>query len=66
MTWQPIEGAPKDGTKVDLWAEERVVDAKWLNSDWFFWCVYGKEWLRVLPFYANPTHWMPLPEPPTD
>lgn len=44
--WQPIETAPKDGTKVDLWIVdqdgngERVVDAEWV-ADFAF---YNRYW----------------------
>lgn len=52
-TWQPIETAPKDGTVIDLWYPDfgRLAD-QWYDADdgWF-----------VAP---NPTHWMPIPEPP--
>ena len=72
--WQPIETAPKDGTVVDLWARreqtdkyERLADCHWCGmTDWL-----GNEydgWDGLSPglrrTYDNPTHWMPLPEPP--
>jgi len=63
--WQPIETAPKDGTKFDAW----VPDA------------FGGHRMTDLSFNARgqlrqngllttadlprwPTHWMPLPNPP--
>jgi len=72
--WQPIETAPKDGTVLDLWARreqtdkyERLADCHWCGmTDWL-----GNEydgWDGLSPglhrTYDNPTHWMPLPEPP--
>lgn len=69
MTWQPIETAPKgDDDYIDLWTSlgERVTDARW-NPDrqrWEHWDIGGFDsmgWERV---DGEPTHWMPLPEPP--
>lgn len=61
MTWQPISTAPKDGTEFLAWSEAQGFDVvqsfeyeredgshAWFNGD----------------VYVNPTHWMPLPEPP--
>ena len=69
--WQPIETAPKDGTKVLLFVdtgyEARIHPGKW-NDD-----RYAK---RPRPYWDylyfqtmdsrdhQPTHWMPLPAPP--
>ena len=69
MEWQPIETAPKDGTKVLLhcvgggpftpceWIEDGLI------SEEGFW-----SWWQADPVFfvevKNPTHWMPLPEPP--
>ena len=73
MTWQPIETAPKDGTMVDLWGinhlthnkrGERIVNASWgVCTDWM-----GNEledWRHGRGEDYQPTHWMPLPPPPT-
>lgn len=64
--WLPIETAPKDGTTIDLWTKylQRVADAKWMNGRWVVWGTNGFEspdWEAVFP---EPTHWMPLPNPP--
>lgn len=73
MTWQPIETAPKDGTRVDLWVYgDRVCDACWSGS--------RGQWVNPQPttswgmavmeddvvcFIDRATHWMPItpPEP---
>ena len=72
MSWQPIETAPKDGRKVDLWcinhlhyakAGQRVCNVDWGTvTDWM-----GNErddWRHGHGEDLEPTHWMPLPEAP--
>ena len=62
MKWQPIETAPKDGTKVDLWASgERLTDfyfdgAEWVND------AVSMYHMGLYPW--DITHWQPLPDPP--
>jgi hypothetical protein len=67
--WQPIESAPKDGTKIDLWvhfAEDdrsyRQADAYW-NADEGTWQL-GQYHTGQFLYPVTPTHWMPLPDPP--
>jgi hypothetical protein len=66
--WKPIETAPKDGTEilvVDHHGEIQLVFwAKyWRHS--YDWCIKGGEQEEGSDKTAdNPTHWMPLPEPP--
>ena len=69
MDWQPIETAPKDGTPVVVFAPTtragtirtnmRTITVAYLDR-FYWWCsVDGKHSLK-------PTHWMPLPPPPSD
>lgn len=56
--WQPIETAPKDGTKVLVYTEYgRTFVAAWWEDydDWRY---------HYEGYVTKPTHWMPLPEPP--
>ena len=62
MHWQPIETAPRDGTTILVWRKyeysydhlrmglDRYVDGIW----------------RFSRRDMQPTHWMPLPDPPTE
>lgn len=60
-TWQPIETAPKDGSRVLIaWADGMVTAG-----------YYGKHfssgeqgWFTANGFYISPTHWQPLPPAP--
>lgn len=59
--WQPIETAPRDGTPILGYADGKMATVKWNDYDFWDLFVCGSwaedgEW--------NPTHWMPLPDPP--
>ncbi|HEU4635425.1 MAG TPA: DUF551 domain-containing protein [Edaphobacter sp.] len=74
--WQPIETAPKDGTRVLVCygSKPRVIVAYWQSEPSLWeredvpcWAVFEPE----DPFYSvylldeyEPTHWQPLPKPP--
>lgn len=71
--WQPIETAPKDRTRIDIWAKtwlptfdrfgyRRFADCTWMDGDSMcnrpaYWLHLDKEWC--------PTHWRHTPAPPT-
>jgi hypothetical protein len=63
--WQPIETAPKDGTRVLVFeATYGMAVAAW-DSYWQ-WVERGADYATEV--WGNgtiePTHWMPLPQPP--
>jgi hypothetical protein len=59
--WQPIETAPKDGTRV-LIAHTNV----WMAVAWFWPCnMHWTEDTASGMKLNDPTHWMPLPDPPS-
>lgn len=63
--WQPIESAPKDGSSILAWpcysgngvSQVQWRDMKRTPGRW------EHQWGRGVP--VEPTHWMPLPKPPT-
>lgn len=78
--WQDIATAPKDGTVVDLWVKgNRYTDASWGEYESYSYKNYphGKTsksqgWRQFsfddgdyLGVGNEPTHWMPLPTPPS-
>lgn len=76
MEWQPIETAPKDGTDVIVMYmhinTQIVHNAFWndyedADKDEIGWWSYEhSEVSRIkLDDWMSPTHWMPLPAPPT-
>jgi len=64
MTWQPIETAPKDGYYfLAFYPAEDGEEAFYDVTSW----PQNKEMARYYGLMRNsvdPTHWMPLPEPP--
>jgi GTP:adenosylcobinamide-phosphate guanylyltransferase len=75
--WQPIETAPKDGSKVDLWVTipARQVTGCGYNRVPDCWFSDGKWWIYDETKYAsnaancrsevwNVSHWMPIPAAP--
>jgi hypothetical protein len=59
--WQPIETAPKDGTPV-LGFMPKYYQGKGGQSVilWF-----GNDWSDMRAHSCEPSHWMPLPAPPS-
>lgn len=57
--WQPIETAPKDGTEILLFSGWDIGLCYWRNDS----CFLGWTWGAGNRF-NNPSHWMPLPQPP--
>jgi hypothetical protein len=63
--WQFIETAPKDGRQLLLWDGRAVTVGRHDPEK----APFGSPWARLVltDYYSNifqPTHWMPLPEPP--
>jgi hypothetical protein len=68
--WKPIETAPKDGTRVDLWLNGnqpigRQTNCYYANGVWRF--DFGDMVdLPVETHSIKADYWMPLPAPPED
>ena len=69
--WQPIETAPKDGTDFDVWTKfGRIADCMFAmpTYDRKIGIIWKTGYDCAGPIYelvTEPTHWMPLPPPPT-
>ena len=72
--WQPIETAPRDGSRILAmirWSWSDGTDGE--AQDVIYWCAGGKFWVCGTPMNyvqgldegVEPTHWRPLPAPPT-
>jgi len=67
IEWRTMETAPKDGTNILLWWPEQFhcpLTGHWADkwNPWIGWKVTG--WSHG-KFITSPTHWRPLPSPPT-
>lgn len=65
MEWQPVETAPKDGTKILVWNGHGVHTAAWAacRSEVCAEMRWVSTEVGFLSFEGC-THWMPLPAPP--
>ena len=59
--WQPIESAPRDGTEVLVYIRPKVFRLGW----YFAPSSRTQGWRDENGKQIVPTHWMPLPPPPT-
>lgn len=68
MEWQPIETAPKDGTHILLYSDQDVLEGYWCDGRKRFietgYCFVGCG--CCADSLTPPTHWMPLPPPPSN
>lgn len=68
MEWQPIETAPKDQRRILAYFPDAP---EWYDFSVICWSEHNKAWWGCSPSAAGvidrdaqPTHWMPLPDPP--
>lgn len=65
MEWQPIETAPKDGTRILGAWPSFLKKNEWFIQPVFFVCgVWLHGWDEDEDQPLKPTHWMPIPTPP--
>lgn len=69
--WQPIETAPRDGTRLLLWCEGECEMGWWSGTNWDSlesYLEYGFEACDtcIVNYSLVPSHWQPLPPPPQD
>ena len=63
MEWQPIDTAPKDGTRILGWCETSA-DICYRENKFGVGDVWMTDSCADFGGYETPTHWMPLPPPP--
>ena len=66
--WRPIETAPKDGKVIVCTHPSKTIEYRPRAAFWYVARGTGAEGWKSVSNHAwlNPTHWMPLPAPPTD
>ena len=66
MKWQTIETAPKNGQPVLVFTDEFKITSAQYDTRYLWWeILVPSEGYRDSDC-VTPTHWMPLPEPPTE
>jgi hypothetical protein len=60
--WQPIETAPKDGSRFLLYDGFIMAVAKWSGRDWVM--AWNND--SLTEDNHTPSHWMPLPSEPEE
>lgn len=71
IEWRPIETAPRDGTEILVfepakgeYGSQYIAVVSFKEQGW-----NGPKWYETLNeehTVDEPTHWMPLPKPPTE
>ena len=70
MNWKPIETAPKTGESILAYFPLEGLSSRFPRRCIVYWSDSQRDWIfsgRAASGYSegyNPTHWMPLPEPP--
>ena len=64
MEWQPIETAPKDGSRIILTDGGFVDAAEWDGYEGWIVNVESSSGFNYYNKFYDATHWMPLPQPP--
>lgn len=64
--WQPIETAPKDGSFILLLTPYGIIQGHWNDDCWNQNVCDSTYEMACAVISADPTHWMPLPEPPNE
>ena len=64
VKWQSIDLAPKDGTPILGFDGHNITSVKWIvDFNWWEICVPSEGYRDS--DCIEPTHWVPLPDPPT-
>lgn len=70
MDWQPIETAPKDGTRFIGWNKAHGLHECFVPENTRHYkrvtAIYGARTSNSNTVWFSPTNWMPLPEPPNN
>lgn len=73
--WRPIATAPKDGTPIRIYADglkdedfnpSGSVEGFWQDGEGWLGAVWNPQHDYWMALPMKPTHWQPLPEPPSD
>lgn len=67
--WQPIKTAPRDGRKILVFEpKEEIFGGNWVDVVFWGYNGHARGWLAANDEHLScdhPTHWMPLPDPPS-
>lgn len=67
MTWQPIDSAPRDGTRIIGWFKDRAIVVFWRSGPNYDRSIPHKVvsyWSDGYSRYPDPDCWKPEPDPP--